>query len=386
PGDRWIDAPKLAYENARSRGSLRSMTIFQRLQWSMMQWEDSKPILTLGIVSEDVSNKEAGTSGAEPSAQTNVAASGADVAPVAPLNRQANSGLGFLLSPTWWRGASLASWLFAPQCILPAAIWTASGVVTALGGWFASVHMSGIVSAGDLFIACGALLITLPVCGALLIWGLGLWLLRLTAYARSFDLLPIGTLRVPDRQTIIAAQKKAQAELPQRQTFFLWFWLIVTGIVLPAGLVWFVSIMTIMAQMKELTGQQLYTLPAPVNNALYAMIGFLSVVLSEISLVALIVSANSTRGAMDAAKESLALSFKAVLPGIILTIIFVVVNTIVATPQIFTSLSDPMAVLLSARSDIKILLVGYFWQGVSSVVILTLTLSPFCEYFRGRVK
>ena len=141
-----------------------------------------------------------------------------------------------------------------------------------------------------------------------------------------------------------------------------------------------------MATMKEIVGTQLFTLPDVVHVWLYVVLAVLSLVLTEISLVALVVSANSTQRPAAAAKETIALSCTTFIPCTLLTIIFIVANTVIAAPHMLLTLDQPIAAMLLAKNDLKFLLLAYVWQGVTSVVVWTLTVSPICEYLRGRVK
>ena len=158
----------------------------------------------------------------------------------------------------WWKNTFAASMLFSPCCVWPAGLCTLAILCARLGSMLAFSRLSSLKIIDnwlELAGALGILLFTLAVTLILLVWGMGLWLFRVTAFCRAFLALPYAALIDRDLGTacIKDAQKTALLEISRHKAHIGKLWFFVTlSMALPLCVVMIAGIIKLFAILSYL--------------------------------------------------------------------------------------------------------------------------------------
>lgn len=255
-----------------------------------------------------------------------------------------------------------------------------------IGSWQSTTRLvsNGAITFGTYILAFSLLLLTLAGTLVFMIWGVGVWLMRLTAFAHAFLELPLDTQLV-EAQTIKDKQASAIESVKSRRAYLAQYWLLVSIFLgVPFFIVGALTIVKVLA-ITPIYGQLLFSLSPLANAIVLALLSFLLLIVTEVSLLGLVVSAVSNLPAATAAKETIKLSAQLLLPGLALSIFAVAICVVISSPQVLFHLNNP-STLFSMQGPVSELLLESGWQGVTSVVLWTFTTAPFCELLRGKVR
>jgi hypothetical protein len=288
-------------------------------------------------------------------------------------------------SALWWGNVWLTLVCFAPECILAATLWTLTGIVVVFGSWKGTqIFAGGVVTLQDLLGSAAILLGVAAVAITLVVWSLVLWLVKVTAYTRSFITLPVND-GVLERSVIKASQKQALADIAARKAFLAKFWLFISlSLVFPLLVTSGLSSLKV-ATTSQLTGTPLLTLPPLVTAMLMPAASLVMVVISAVSLVAVTVAATTNLKPMPAFLRVLSLSYRRCGPLLVLTIAVLIIDVVIGSPQVLLRLGDPDS-MISVTRNVTELLIEDTWQGVSSIVLWTFTMAPICELMRNELE
>lgn len=288
-------------------------------------------------------------------------------------------------SKIWWRNTRIATLLFARHCAVAAAIWTLAGTVMIYGVSQCSLQMrAGVLTLESYLTSTIIFLATIATTFILMAWSLGVWLVKVTAFARSFALLPMYSDGL-DTATIKSMQKQAIEDSWKRKAFFAKFWFFVSlFLAIPMACLGLMVVAKILPAMSKY-GQFPITIDPMVEIVLSCLIMLASAVLTQMSVVSLVVSAQTKKEPLDAAKSAVALSIRYFGPALFLTIVVMLINVAVSTPQVLFRLNDPTAIFM-AQQNVPRLLLENVWQGLTSVVLWTFACTPVCELLRGKVE
>lgn len=295
-------------------------------------------------------------------------------------------GFSWLWKGRWWLNALTTAVLFSRWCITAALLLTVAGTVMVVGGWESTVSMraGGVTTLQTYLTGFAICVVTLLTTAGLMLWGLGLWLLRATVYARSFMELPIDADRPLDTQVVIASQKAAFSYVAQKKAFLAKFWFYLTLLMAVPLVLLIVGVLVQLMVTPEVASALNFTLPPWLNITVQAVNAFLSVLLTETSLIGLAVCATTKQAPLEAAKQSLRLSWRWLAPGFALSILVLVINIVLASPQVLWQLFTHQS-LFAMTADVKLMLVENFWQGLTSLVLWTFTAAPICQMLKGRI-
>jgi hypothetical protein len=335
------------------------------------------------LKSNETAHSESGASKAPDGIETQPVTQGAPPVP-GPIETQPISQI--LCSKDWWQNTLLTVYAFIPQCLLPAIVWSAATTLLIGGGWFAITHMTnnGVFSLEGYLVSVAVALVTIIVSLLLMAWALGIWLIKITAYSRAFMQLAVagGSLT---RATIKAVQSECVAQTWQRRIYIARFWFYITVFMLAPLALMSILFLVKGANSTEFSGVKLLSLTPLANGIIVASLAFLSLVLTQVSLVAVAISSRSSLEAFSAAKETMRLCWRYGLPGFIITTALVVLNVVVASPQVLFKLNN-LDAMYALPSNVWQMLVETIWQGMSSVFLWTVTMAPICELLRNRIK
>jgi len=263
-------------------------------------------------------------------------------------------------------------------------MFTLAGVVMIIGSWqgLSSVPHESVTRIESLI--APALIVLCTGCTTLILmgWALGVWLVKLTAFCAACIEVPI-TDKTLDRSRTIAAQSAAVESIWHKKAHLAKFWLYLSLFLSPL-----IAILAIFFTGKVLISASTYgemiKIPPAINAALIGSAAFFMLVISEISLVALAVSSRSNLEALQATKLAFKLSFKLFVPGVLITAFVTFLNVALASPQVLFRLHNPESMFLMQENVVQ-LMIETLWQGLSSVVLWTFTLTPITELVRRQL-
>ena len=296
--------------------------------------------------------------------------------------------LRLLANKTWLRNTFSLCRVFAPSCILPAVLLTVAGLALTSGEFYAfsQVHQEGtqIVS---ILAAMGILLVTLILVLVLLVLGFGLWLVRLSTFSHVFCVLDMSS-ELPALTEVRAIIASSHAFILARKKYLARFYFMVSMVMIIPIIVW-LSLFTVkgltMTPPNSGTMVTKISLPPFADLSLNVVLAIMGAYLVGFSFLAVFVSSCSKANANFAAWDCIKLSFRMFFPMIALVIVVVILNTLIATPQICLHPIESIC-LMNTPTTLPSSLCSELWEGITSVMLFTLTLAPFCELLRNRLK
>lgn len=320
-----------------------------------------------------------------------------------------------IFSGGWLKNTWKICLAFVPECILPAGLMTFAGLAVSLGFNFCleELKKSQVLQLQTLVTALLVLVLVLIVCLVCFIWGFTVWLVRLNTFTHAFCmfnvrhgklLAPVSAGNIPPNQTTAALDagsteeatsgasentitqadvksqfKSSHAFILKRRKYLARFYAIVSLVALPPIFFWMIlCAVKLYSSMGSMSPAMLrISLPLPLDIAVTSSLFLVGVYLVGLSCMSVVVSSISTAGANNAAWDCIKLSFKYFLPMSIISIIILILNVVIATPQFVL---NPAAVFsTSFMSEPLLHSVGnQVWQGITSLVLFTISVSPYC--------
>lgn len=320
-----------------------------------------------------------------------------------------------IFSVGWLKNTWKICLAFVPECILPAGLMTFAGLAVSLGYNFCleELKKSQVLQLQTLVTTLAVMALVLMVCLICFIWGFTVWLVRLNTFTHAFCMLDVqyGKLLAPvsagnisakeaeaaidagsaeeaasgvPENTFTSADVKSQFKsshtfILKRRKYLARFYAIVSLVALPPILFWMIlCAVKLYCSMGSMSPAMLrISLPLPVDIAVTSSLFLVGVYLVGLSCMSIVVSSVSTAGANNAAWDCIKLSFRYFLPMSIISIIILILNVVIATPQFVL---NPAAVFsTSFMSESLLHSVGnQVWQGITSLVLFTMSVSPYC--------
>lgn len=281
----------------------------------------------------------------------------------------------FFVDWAWWKRTLSTVFRFAPRCIAPAIGLTIANVAVVLCTFFMQRQMQGAETLEQLIaIAVMAVAVTvfaLSVC----FWALGVWLIKLTAFARAFMLERSN----PSDADFIEAEQLMKA----RKWYLLKVWLFASALLMvPAfPLCLLVAMRVLVDQSKQINDPTILPIPAALVTPEYQAISMIAmVVLTIVSMVysfeIVVATAVSEESPVETAIKTLKQTMKHGPVLLAVTTLIMFVNFVVTTPQLIAEITPWSAIV---RHSALLQSLAQVWLGITSVVIWPLSLTPFCE-------
>jgi len=256
-----------------------------------------------------------------------------------------------------------------------------------LGSWQCCLRMSGggFTSLETYLTALAIIMSTMVITLVLMLISLGLWLICVTAYVRSFMQIDVDAEQPIDRQATVALQDLAVREVTNRKVYLARFWVYVTLFLLPSLAVLMISGgVEYLANLPQ-TAVVSIKLPSWLDLILIVATCVCTVLLTQLSLVAMAVCSISKREPFAAAKQSLELSLRWFVPGFFLTVLILLMNVVIASPQVVWQLLHHEN-LFAVKAEVVPMLLENFWQGITIIILLTFSGAPICQMLKGRIE
>jgi hypothetical protein len=296
--------------------------------------------------------------------------------------------VGLLFNKTWLLNTLRLCQIFSVRCILPAVLLTSSGLCMTVGFFFSTsqIHPEN-TQFTSILAAMGMLFATMVLFLVFWIWGLLTLLVRLSIFSHVFYALDM-TSKLPAAAEIQAIIASSHEFVSSRKKYFAQFYMVLSLVLIPPVLVAMVLFTVKSLTMTPPNSGAMplkILLPPAVDVALTLVLAITSAYIAGVSFCAVAVSSGSREDANLAAWDCIKLSFRMFFPMMAIVVIIAVVNTVVATPQFCL---HPMEYLSFANTTTTLpsTICSELWSGITSVILFTLSLAPFCELLRYRLK
>ena len=288
---------------------------------------------------------------------------------------------------TWLSNTLKLSTVFAPQCTLAAIVLSLAGVALFIG-YFCALGVlktqGNTVQLANLLTAAGILLATMFVYLGFFVWGLALWLMKLSTYSHTFCNINMMTAPFFSKEQLKEKFDASLKEVRTRKSYFASFYLLVTLVVIvPLLFAAGIGFLLYLGSTPESYQGLRLALPPVLAMSLEGVIAVLAVYFLSLSPLMVIISSCSRATASVAAWDCLKFPFRQALPLTVITIAVVVMNLVIATPEIFF---QPQTTAIVIQENFAGRLCALVWEGVTSVFLFTLSMAPFCELMRYRLK
>jgi hypothetical protein len=285
----------------------------------------------------------------------------------------------------WWKNATLISLLYARRCILPAGLWIGSLTIFLIPGIYVVNTLKGSVTSIQILQALVVYLLALFIAIPTLLWCFGTWLVRLTAFSRAFSDFSASEMIQSelDKARIIKAQNAALDGIKLKKVFLAKFWSTLTVFLLLPCIVFFVSMMVLSCTSSDILGQSALKLPVWALILTNVCCAVTALYTTLVSFVGLCVSANSDDDPVAGAKSVLNISFKHFVPLTVITVLSVLVSVLITSPHELFEGSQSMGKLSINVTWWSV--VQELWRAASGTVAWTFTLTPICEFLRGKL-
>ncbi len=296
--------------------------------------------------------------------------------------------VGLLFSKTWLMNTLRLCKVFSVRCVLPAVLLTCGGLSLTIGEFFSFSQIDPAnAKIASILAAMGILLVTMVLFLLFVVWGLMSWLVRLSTFSHVFFALDM-TTRFPGAVDIQALIASSHEFVLSRKKYFAQFYLTLSLVlitpVLVAMVLFTVKALTITPPNSGTMAIKI-VLPPVADVVLTAVLAITSAYLLGVSFFAVVVSAVSKETANVAAWDCIKLSFRMFLPMIAIVVVIALVNTVIATPQFCLHPIEYLSFVNTTKS-LPSSICSELWEGITSVILFTFTLAPFCELLRYRLK
>jgi hypothetical protein len=272
--------------------------------------------------------------------------------------------------------------IFVPYCFGPAALLTMASIIFIIGNTCTFAQFtSPVLNLNNLLIAMVTLLGSFAVGIVLLIISFSKWIFVLLTFCRFWLSLPSQSTEVIDLRVV---QQQAITDIKNRQKSLARFWLFALLLMLLPILIFCLAVGLKLASLSAIFGAQAIRLPGPVDFILLPLSILLGVCLTIISLMTVPVAAMSKVGATETVKQTFILSWKKFPQAAVLSVVILLLNTAIASPQLFTKYATFESYLLPSL-NLPLALIEQIWQGLVSIILFPLSLIPFCELLRSSI-
>ncbi|HEY9786081.1 MAG TPA: hypothetical protein V6D17_11805, partial [Candidatus Obscuribacterales bacterium] len=288
-----------------------------------------------------------------------------------------------MVTAGWWKSSFRCVWRFAPHCVMPAVFWMICSltVIVATDVSMESLHRQSI-ELQDLIISGAVLLFGLVLSLSFFVMGFGSWIVRLTAYCKF--LLDNAEASGATDAELLDKQSGALTAAKERRGY-VWGALFWASLFMLIPFFVLVAVICVkVASIRQVMGPLTINLDIGVNLVLFAIGLPLFIALLVYSFVVLAAAAVSNQSPSNCAKQSLSLSFSLFLPLSAVIIIFAIINVVIGTPADLPQLLRPELIL--EKRNVYLTALSQVWQGVVSIVLFPLSLTPVCEILRGRIR
>jgi len=287
--------------------------------------------------------------------------------------------LRFVIDPSWWKANFRCAYRFAPQCIAGAVVLTIANVAMISGNFIIQQRMFAMqamtqASIGDAITILVICLISLIVGMTTTLWAAGVWLIRLTTFARAYKLY--------GPECTVAQFEAAGNEVKARKSYLARFWLLGSGYLLVPVIPFACLVSLRMFTRPEWTvnGETLIPLPPGLSvqmiDQMVTWVGsVLLLVTFAYSCVAICFAALSPGSPFRSATKSLQQCLSNPLPVLAIALIVGLINLILTSPLgLVAMLADPRLL----ERDLWYAIATQVWLGVTSTVVWTASIAPFC--------
>ena len=296
--------------------------------------------------------------------------------------------LGLLANGYWLKNTIKLSYIFAPKCIFPAIILTTGGLAMTAGQFFglSQMHLE-LVQMANLLSALAILLTTFVVVLVCLVYGFTLWLVRLSTFTHAFNEIDMAAKHLPSRENLKSIFESSHKFMLSRKTYLTKFYLFVSMVMIMPVIIWMTLFSLKLLSSMPSSDPMLAKFPLPWGASVGITIGLviMGCYLIGLSMTSVVVSSISKAPASAAAWDCIKLSFTRFFPMVAIVIVIAILNTVIATPQILLHPLDQFS-MVNTQESLPASLASELWEGITSVMLFTLTLAPFCELFRERLE
>ncbi len=304
-----------------------------------------------------------------------------------PSNVSYWRALSLLFNKTWLLNTFGLCRVFSGRCILPAVLLTSGGLCLTVGEFFSFSQVHAVTQLSSILAAMGILIVTMILVLGFVISGFGLWLVRLTTFSHAFFRIDMSS-KLPSASELDEIFASSQAFILARKKYIAQFYFVISLVMLTPVLA-FLTLFSVKA--LTMTPPESGSiaikafLPPIADLAITLLLAVIGGYLVGVSFCAVTVSSSSKQTANLAAWECIKLSFRMLLPMITIVVVVVLMNTIIATPQICLHPIEVVS-LVNTTQSLPSSICAELWEGITSVMLFNLTLAPFCELLRYRVK
>jgi len=303
------------------------------------------------------------------------------------------AGLAVFSKPKWWRNTFSFCLSFAPKCIKPAAIIMAM-VLVMLSTVVAESLLLQQANLGLLFVVLALNFFALIGALALLVWGFASWLSRLTGFALAFNQTPQSQFL--SEKIDLAASKLTQLqsiqETDKRKAHLAKYW---TGLslfltlpsilfIVPFCISLYASyVPAYLAHAQTAPTMPLPPVPEPVAMICTVASLIFGTYIMVLTLAGIVISASTDLQPGPAVMHTIKLSHIKILPLSLITVAMLSITLAISAPR---EILQHFVAMPWAENNIFVMFGEEIWRCVTSVILTTFTLAPFCEYLRSKPK
>lgn len=269
--------------------------------------------------------------------------------------------------------------VFIPDCFVPAALLSLAGIILLLGSSLTFGRLnSPLLSLNNLLIAMAILLSSFAAGFVLLVISFSKWIFVLLVFCRFWLCQPSIAGQASDLKVL---QQHARDEIKSRRASLTRFGLLSILYLLLPMLIFCLAVVLKIVSLSPVLGTQALVLPHFADLILLAVIIVFGLALTTISLIAVPIAAMSKGTAMQTVKQTFTLSWKMLPQATVLSALILVLNTVVANPQVLTNCASLESYLVPS-TNLPLAMFEQIWQGLVSIILFPLSLIPFCELLR----
>jgi hypothetical protein len=251
-------------------------------------------------------------------------------------------------------------------------------------GFYAQIGSGSTMNLNDLLTSAAVCFFANLIGLVLIVLGFGRWLFVLTIFCRFWFNLE----RDPDAGSFDQKHLKAQlnqsfAEVKARGKYLTQFWFKLFVIMLLPVLAVYISAVLKLTSSRALVGGALFSLPPSVETALLVIMVLGGVFTAVVSFVSLPVAAFAGANPKQSVKLVFSLTKRKFPQLFLLTLLVVSANILLGGPLTFVRFSGWAA--LMPHDTVPLCIAQEVWQGLSSVVLLPLSVVPFCQFMKNLI-
>ncbi|PWT99089.1 MAG: hypothetical protein C5B53_05850 [Candidatus Melainabacteria bacterium] len=288
-----------------------------------------------------------------------------------------------LFSLAFWRRNSNYILVFAPKCVLPAVLVSTAMIIMVVGnvGFYTRLG-NGPMTVSELIGSAAFCLISGLIGLVLFVVGFGRWLFVLTTFCRYWLKLE-RQASPPDKNTLKEELSQTIDEVRARSSFLTQFWFQLFAVMLLPILIVYLSAAAKLVSSRNLVGGPLFSLPPFADTALLAVIVLLGIFIVVVSFVSVPVAAAASGSPGQSVKLVFSLTRSKLPQFLLLSAVVVFFNILLGGPVTFVRWSAWAA--LMPNETLQLCIAQELWQGISSIVLLPLSLVPFCQLMKDLV-